>query len=142
MGLPADQEGAAIRLGLSENRVQFILLMIVNAFVGAMVGVERSVLPTLAESEFGVTSAGAAFSFLVAFGLAKALANDAAAQVQSDSRNWAVLRDSQNSVELMTLPGRWYPTSSLKRFAGWFRSLRTVISGKTVTVSVFSVRKG
>jgi MFS family permease len=75
MSLPADQEGAAIRLGLSENRVQFILLMIVNAFVGAMVGVERSVLPTLAESEFGVTSAGAAFSFLVAFGLAKALAN-------------------------------------------------------------------
>ncbi|HUF50739.1 MAG TPA: MFS transporter [Longimicrobiales bacterium] len=64
-----------VRLGLRENWLQFALLVLVNAFVGTMVGVERSVLPVLAEQEFGVGSATAALSFLVAFGLAKALAN-------------------------------------------------------------------
>ncbi|HSJ24108.1 MAG TPA: MFS transporter [Longimicrobiales bacterium] len=62
-------------LGLRQNRVQFSLLVLVNAFVGTMVGVERSVLPILAEEEFGVASATAALSFLVAFGLTKAIAN-------------------------------------------------------------------
>lgn len=64
-----------VRLGLRENWVQFSLLVIVNAFVGTMVGVERSVLSILAEEEFGVASATAALSFLIAFGLSKALAN-------------------------------------------------------------------
>jgi MFS family permease len=64
-----------LRLGLRENRVQFSLLVLVNGFVGAMVGTERSVLPLLAEAEFGVASATAALSFLIAFGLAKAIAN-------------------------------------------------------------------
>lgn len=65
----------AVRLGLRENAAQFALLVLVNAFVGAMVGVERSVLPLLAEREFGVASATAALGFLVAFGLAKSGAN-------------------------------------------------------------------
>ncbi len=64
-----------IRLGLRENWKQFSLLVLVNAFVGTMVGVERSVLSLLAEEEFGIASATAALSFLVAFGLTKALAN-------------------------------------------------------------------
>ncbi len=64
-----------VRLGLRENWQQFGLLVLVNAFVGTMVGVERSVLPTLAEQEFGITSASATLSFLVAFGLAKAASN-------------------------------------------------------------------
>lgn len=63
------------RLGLRENASQFALLVLVNAFVGAMVGVERSVLPLLAEVEFGIASAAAMMSFLIAFGLAKAAAN-------------------------------------------------------------------
>lgn len=63
------------RLGLRENWPQFSLLLLVNAFVGTMVGVERSVLPLLAEVEFGVASTTAALSFLIAFGLAKAIAN-------------------------------------------------------------------
>jgi MFS family permease len=66
---------AAVVLGLRENWVQFSLLVLVNAFVGTMVGVERSVLSILAEEEFGVASATAALSFLIAFGLTKALAN-------------------------------------------------------------------
>ncbi|MEW5929304.1 MAG: DUF202 domain-containing protein [Gemmatimonadota bacterium] len=64
-----------VRLGLRENAGQFALLVLVNALVGAMVGVERSVLPLLAESEFGIASASAAMSFLAAFGVAKSAAN-------------------------------------------------------------------
>ena len=40
------------RLGLRENLPQFSLLVVVNAFVGAMVGMERSILPPIAEQEF------------------------------------------------------------------------------------------
>ncbi|HUE96440.1 MAG TPA: MFS transporter [Longimicrobiaceae bacterium] len=71
----AEMGGPGIRLGLRENRVQFGLLVLVNGFVGAMVGVERSVLPLLAEEEFGIATATAALSFLIAFGLTKAVAN-------------------------------------------------------------------
>src|SRR5687767_15929429 len=62
-------------LGLRENWRQFWLLVLVNAFVGAMVGLERTVLPLLAEQEFGLASRSAALSFIVAFGLAKAVSN-------------------------------------------------------------------
>ena len=71
--VPATDRGVA--LGLRENAGQFALLVLVNAFVGAVVGVERSVLPLLAESRFGVASASVAFTFLVAFGLTKAATN-------------------------------------------------------------------
>lgn len=64
-----------VSLGLRENGAQFALLLLVNAFVGTMVGVERSMLPLLAEEEFSVGSATAVLSFLVAFGLTKAIAN-------------------------------------------------------------------
>ena len=63
------------RLGLRENLGQFSLLVLVNAFVGAMVGLERVVIPVLAESQFGLASYTAALSFIVTFGAAKALAN-------------------------------------------------------------------
>ena len=64
-----------IRLGLRENLGQFSLLMLINAFVGSMVGMERAVLPLLAEREFGLTSRTVILSFLVSFGIVKALAN-------------------------------------------------------------------
>ncbi len=63
------------RLGLRENGSQVALLLLVVVFIGAVVGVERSVLPLLAEVEFGLTSATVTISFLVAFGFAKAVAN-------------------------------------------------------------------
>jgi len=69
---------AAVRLGLRENAGQFALLVGVSALVGAMVGQERTVLPLLAEADFGLTSASAALTFLVAFGISKAFANLAA----------------------------------------------------------------
>jgi MFS family permease len=68
----------AVRLGLRENLPQFSLLVAVNAFVGAMVGLERSTLPLIGEAGFGLTSSAAVLSFIVAFGLAKSVTNLAA----------------------------------------------------------------
>ena len=68
----------AIRLGLRENRAQFGLLVAVNVFVGAMVGLERSTLPLVGRDDFGLASSAAVLSFIVAFGIAKALTNLAA----------------------------------------------------------------
>jgi MFS family permease len=64
-----------VRLGLRENLGQFALLVVVNAFVGAMVGLERSILPAIAEQEFQLAARTAVLSFIVVFGVAKALTN-------------------------------------------------------------------
>ena len=66
---------AATRLGLRENAGQFALLVGLNAFVGAMVGLERSMLPLVGERDFDLASKSAILSFVVAFGIAKALSN-------------------------------------------------------------------
>ena len=70
-----------IRLGLRENLAQFTLLVIVNAFVGAMVGLERSILPAIAEQEFHLVARTAVLSFIVVFGVAKALTNYSAGRL-------------------------------------------------------------
>jgi MFS family permease len=62
-------------LGLRANWQQFTLLILVNAFVGAMVGLERTVVPLLAEEEFGLVSKSIVLTFLISFGLVKALSN-------------------------------------------------------------------
>jgi MFS family permease len=64
-----------LALGLRRNWRQFALLVVVNAFVGGMVGLERAVLPLLAERDFGLTSKSAMLSFIVSFGVVKALTN-------------------------------------------------------------------
>src|SRR6476619_7291217 len=68
---PADH----IKLGLKENLLQFILLVIVNAFIGGMVGLERAILPQIANEEFHISSASALLSFIIVFGVAKAITN-------------------------------------------------------------------
>ncbi|MFE7045604.1 hypothetical protein ACFU9X_41225 [Streptomyces atratus] len=67
-----------VRLGLRENRARFTLLVIVTASVGSLVGLERTTVPLIGTDVFGLTSYLAVFSFIVAFGLAKALTNLAA----------------------------------------------------------------
>jgi len=62
-------------LGLKQNGKQFALLVLVNAFVGGMIGMERSIFPQFALSIFGMESKTAILSFITAFGLTKALAN-------------------------------------------------------------------
>lgn len=65
----------SIKLGLKENWKQFTVLIIVNAFVGGMIGMERTIFPRFAEIEFGVASKTALLSFITAFGFSKALSN-------------------------------------------------------------------
>jgi len=64
-----------VRLGIRENLAQFSLLVIVNAFVGAMVGMERTLLSPIAEQEFHLAAKTAVLSFIVVFGITKALTN-------------------------------------------------------------------
>jgi MFS family permease len=73
--MPSPHTRAAIQLGLPQNVAQFSLLVIVNAFVGAMVGMERSILPIIAEREFALQARAAVLSFIVIFGLTKAVTN-------------------------------------------------------------------
>jgi MFS family permease len=65
----------AVRLGLKENLGQFSLLVLVNAFVGGMVGLERTVVPLIGSEGFGLVLRTAIFSFIVTFGLVKAFSN-------------------------------------------------------------------
>lgn len=62
-------------LGLKQNWKQFSLLVLINAFVGGMVGLERTILPEIAETEFGIAARSAIFSFIIVFGITKAASN-------------------------------------------------------------------
>ncbi|MFI5030293.1 MAG: MFS transporter [Reyranellales bacterium] len=73
--MTASEKPSGIRLGLRENLAQFSLLVLVNAFVGGMVGLERTVVPLIGAEEFGISSATIVVSFIVSFGVVKALAN-------------------------------------------------------------------
>jgi MFS family permease len=71
----ADPVSGVLRLGLRANLAQFSLLVAVNALVGGMLGQERTVLPLLAEREFGLTAYSSALTFILAFGATKAVTN-------------------------------------------------------------------
>ena len=64
-----------IKLGLRENWKQFTLLVVVNAFVGGMVGLERTIIPQIAEAEFALAAKTAILSFIAVFGVTKAITN-------------------------------------------------------------------
>ena len=63
------------KLGIKENVLNFTLLVIINFFVGSMVGLERTTLPIIGEEEFGLASVSAALSFIISFGFSKAVVN-------------------------------------------------------------------
>jgi MFS family permease len=65
----------SVRLGLKENWQQFALLILINAFVGGMVGIERTVVPLIGAEEFGIASKTLVASFIISFGVIKACAN-------------------------------------------------------------------
>src|SRR5438445_11344394 len=69
------EKASRVRLGLKENWRQFALLILINAFVGGMVGIERTVVPLIGSEEFGITSTTIVLSFIVSFGVIKALSN-------------------------------------------------------------------
>ena len=76
-----DEINNSVRLGLRENRGQFSLLVLINVFVGMMVGLERTVVPLIGEKDFGLVSKTAIVSFIVSFGVTKAICNLFAAHV-------------------------------------------------------------
>src|SRR3989442_4391002 len=78
---PLPETSSPIRLGLGANWRQFTLLVVVNGFVGAMVGLERTVVPLIAQADFGLVSKTVVLSFLVSFGIVKALTNLFAGQL-------------------------------------------------------------
>src|SRR6266436_1087771 len=71
----SEPQASRVRLGLKENWQQFALLILINALVGGMVGMERTVVPLIGSEEFGITSTTLVVSFIVSFGVIKALAN-------------------------------------------------------------------
>jgi MFS family permease len=79
--IPMADESHAVRLGLRENLNQFSLLVVINVFVGMMVGLERTVVPLIGEKQFGLTSKTAIVSFIVSFGVTKAICNLFAARI-------------------------------------------------------------
>ncbi|MFF9481853.1 MFS transporter [Streptomyces sp. NPDC014733] len=85
------QAPPAVRLGLRENWPQFTLLVVVNVCVGALVGLERTTVPLLGTDVYGLTSGLAVFSFIIAFGLTKALTNLAAGALSARFRRKQLL---------------------------------------------------
>lgn len=73
--MPATTQRAHPVFGIRPNLPQFSLLVLINAFVGGMVGIERSILPALAQVEFGLAERTAILSFIAVFGVTKALSN-------------------------------------------------------------------
>lgn len=64
-----------VQIGIKENLLNFILLVVTNFFVGSMVGLERTILPIIGEEDFGLVSTSAALSFIISFGFSKAIVN-------------------------------------------------------------------
>lgn len=88
---PAREAARAVRLGLRENRLQFALLVVVTATVGGLVGLERTTVPLIGSEVFHLTSDLAVFSFIIAFGVTKALTNLAAGALTARFRRKQLL---------------------------------------------------
>src|SRR2546421_12816612 len=80
-GSLAHPTAPVLRLGLADNPGQFTLLVVVNAFVGGMAGLERSILPAIAEHDFHLAARTAVLSFIAVFGGVKAATNYAAGRL-------------------------------------------------------------
>ncbi|MEU8973288.1 MFS transporter [Streptomyces monashensis] len=89
--IPTRAPAAPVRLGLRENRIQFTLLVVVNVCVGGLVGLERTTVPLIGSHTFGLTDDLAVFSFIIAFGLTKALTNLAAGALTARFRRKQLL---------------------------------------------------
>src|SRR4029450_11560802 len=75
LGVTRSSAQTGVQLGIRRNLAQFTLLVVVNAFVGAMVGLGRTILPAIAEHEFHLAARAAILSFIVVFGVLKGATN-------------------------------------------------------------------
>ena len=116
----------SVELGLRENWLQFSLLVIVNICVGGLVGLERTTVPLIGTTVFGITSDLAVFSFIIAFGITKAFTNLAAGALTASFRRKQLLLAGWAAgvpVLFMLAWGRrgglWRPTSCSASTRAW-----------------------
>lgn len=121
-------------LGLQENLPQFALLVLVNAFVGAMVGLERTILPTLAEEEFGLVAKSAILSFIVVFGVTKALTNYLAGQLSDHWGRRRVLILGWLVAAPVPFLLMWAPSWSWVLFANVFLGISQGLTWSTTVI--------
>ncbi|MBK9071034.1 MAG: MFS transporter [Myxococcales bacterium] len=122
-----------IRLGLRENLAQFSLLVVVNAFVGAMVGMERTILPPIAAQEFGLEAKTAVLSFIVVFVITTALTHSLAGRLSDRFGRKHVLIGGWLVAVPVPFLLMWAPTWSWVLFAN---ALLGVSQGLTWSTTV------
>lgn len=122
------------KLGLRENWVQFALLILVNALVGAMVGLERSILPNLAEKEFGLAINSAILSFIVVFGFTKAIMNYFAGRLSDRYGRKAVLIAGWLLATPVPFLLMWAPTWNWILFANIFLGISQGLTWSTTVI--------
>lgn len=122
------------KLGLRANWVQFALLILVNALVGAMVGLERSILPNLAEKEFGLAINSAILSFIVVFGFTKAIMNYFAGRLSDRYGRKAVLIAGWLIATPVPFLLMWAPTWNWILFANVFLGISQGLTWSTTVI--------
>jgi MFS family permease len=134
---PSDQTTTAraeVRLGLGPNLAQFTLLVVVNAFVGAMVGLERSILPAIAEQDFQLAARSAVLSFIVVFGISKALTNYLAGRFSDAVGRKTVLVAGWLVATPVPFLLMWAPTWGWVLFANVFLGVSQGLTWSTTVI--------
>ncbi len=122
------------RLGLRENLAQFSLLVLVNAFVGAMVGLERTILPEIAQQEFHLAAKTAILSFIVVFGFVKAFTNYFAGRLSDRVGRKAVLVAGWVCAVPVPLLLMWAPSWNWVLVANLFLGLSQGLTWSTTVI--------
>ncbi len=122
------------RLGLRENLAQFSLLVLVNAFVGAMVGLERTILPEIAQQEFHLAAKTAILSFIVVFGFVKAVTNYFAGRLSDRVGRKAVLVGGWICAVPVPLLLMWAPSWNWVLVANLFLGLSQGLTWSTTVI--------
>jgi MFS family permease len=123
-----------VRLGLGANVGQFILLVVVNAFVGAMVGLERTILPSIAEHDFHLAANAAVLSFIVAFGISKALTNYLAGRLSDSIGRKSVLLVGWTIAIPVPFLLMWAPTWNWVLFANVLLGMSQGLTWSTTVI--------
>jgi MFS family permease len=123
-----------VRLGLIENWPQFSLLVLVNAFVGAMVGLERTILPQLAQEEFQLAGRAAILSFIVVFGVTKAITNYFAGRLSDQFGRKRVLVGGWLAAIPVPLLLMWAPTWTWVLVANVFLGISQGLTWSTAVI--------
>lgn len=124
----------ATELGIRANLAQFSLLVLVNAFVGATVGMERSILPALAEHEFRLAARAAVLSFIVVFGVSKALTNYLAGRLSDAHGRKAILVAGWMVAAPVPFLLMWAPSWSWVLFANVLLGVSQGLTWSTTVV--------